>query len=194
MNNIKLKSSSTIWIIVLSVVATLFIVGLIATLWYFNDKIDKLESLPADNTKTVTAVTKASTAVAKVPSETPVQAAENFFKSIFDSFPGSKVDLSKAKKYLGVNLIDKVKDTKESYWDLHGYIQSGPCSASTSEISKSDNSATVEITTEWGKTCVGGLAEPYYRYKMSNLEGRWVIDEIEQLKSFEGQEQVPRDF
>jgi len=120
--------------------------------------------------------------------------AENFIKSIFSTLPGSSVNLTKAKKYLSTTLQSRVDNTKESYWDLHGYIHSGPCSVSTSEISKTDTSAVIEIATEWGETCVGGLAEPYYRYKMSVSNGQWVIDEIEQLKSSEGQEQVPRGF
>jgi len=186
---------NTIWVVVICTGVALLIIGLVLTIWfgyrYFNSKITIMENSATTSKQTITPSTATQTQI--ISTESPAQAAENFIKSIFSTFPGSSVNLAKAKKYLSTTLRSKVNDTKESYWDLHGYIHSGPCSVSTAEISKTDTSAVVEITTEWGETCIG-LAEPYFRYKMSLANGQWVIDEIEQLKSSEEQEQVPRDF
>jgi len=190
----KTKAFSTVWVVIITAGVTIIIMGAIVLIWYLMGRVDDLEKKSPSQTKTVTTA-KTAAAKAVTPSETAVKAGENFLKAIFDTFPGSSVDLTKAKKYLSSDLKSKVNDTKESYWDLHGYIHSGPCSASVSEIEKTNTTATVEVSTEWGEKCYVGVEEPYYRYKMSVANGQWIIDEIEQLKpANENTEMVPRDF
>lgn len=190
----KPKSNKTTLIVVITVIITLIVIGLILGVWfgvrYFQNRIDELEkdsSSPTSTQSESTAETKPA-----IPSETPAVAAENFIKSIFDTFPGSSVNLATANKYLSSALKSQVNSTKESYWDLHGYIHSGPCSVAVTEISNTGTTAVEEITTEWGESCIG-LAEPYYRYHLSAVNGQWEITQIEQLKPSDG-EQVPRDF
>jgi len=189
----KQKTNKTTLIVIITVVITLIVVGIILGAWfgvgYFKKRIDELEKNTTSQTPTSTEPTATTQAV---PSESASVAAENFIKSIFDTFPSSAVDLTTANKYLSAALKSQVNSTKESYWDLHGYIHSGPCSVSVAEISNNGTTAVEEITTEWGESCIG-LAEPYYRYHLSAIDGQWVITQIEQLKPSDG-EQVPRDF
>ena len=192
------KSTNTVWVVIMYLAIALVVIVLALAIWlgfrYFNNKIDssnKSASTEEQSTKTETPATTAETPA--IPTETPMQAAENFLKSIFSTFPSSGVDLTKANAYLSPTLQSRVNATKESYWDLHGYIHSGPCSVAVSEISSSSTEAEVEIITEWGEDCYG-TAEPYYRYKMSVSGSKWIINEIEQLRPSADMEQVPRDF
>jgi len=188
----KPKSKSTIWIVIICLVIAVVTVVLALGIWlgfrYLNNKIDTSDNSTTTEKQSTTSETTAT------PAENPEQVASNFLKSIFTTFPGSSIDLTKAYAYLSPSLQANVNTTKESYWDLHGYIHTGPCSVAVDEVSSTDSTAVVEITTEWGFECVG-MAEPYYNYKMSLSGNQWIITEIEQLKpAIPGTEQVPRDF
>ena len=189
------KSSNKTCLIVAILGIVIVTIVIILAVWlgfrYVNKKIDTLDNSTTTKEESTTPPPESDTTVA--PTETPAQAADNFLKSIFATFPGSSIDLAKADTYLSPDLKAKVNTTKESYWDLHGYIHSGPCSVAVSEISSSSTEAEVEVTTEWGETCMG-MAEPYCHYKMSVSNGQWIITEIEELRDSSNMEQVPRDF
>lgn len=192
----KSKGLAAIWIVLITLGATLLILGIIALAWYGTSQLNKAKELTKNQTtatKTPKKENNTSTAVPKKPTEEAVVAAENFLMSIFDTFPESKIDLTKAKTYLSSDLQSKVNNTKESYWDLHGYIHSGPCRILINELEKNDTTARIQISAEWGtQTCNITDPLPYYIYKMSNVNGSWKITEIEQLVKDEVQ--VPRDF
>ncbi len=188
----KPKSKNTIWIVIICVVIAVVTIVVALAIWlgfrYVNSKIDSTNDSISTTEQSTTSETQTT------PAENPEQVASNFLKSIFSTFPGSSINLVKAKTYLATNLQSQVNTTKESYWDLHGYIHSGPCSVAVSEISNTSSEAVVEITTEWGEQCMG-MAEPYYRYKISVSNNQWIITEIEQLKpATSNTETIPRDF
>jgi len=196
----KSKAVSSIWIIVLSVMATLVILGIVALVWFSISQLKKASEITKNQTSVPTSTPNpnSTTQSVKTPIEEPTQVAENFLKSIFDTFSGASVNLTKANGYLTSNLQAKVNDTEESYWDLHNvYIAAGPCRISVEQLDKSSTTATVRINAEWGETTTCNITpmRPEFEYKMINDNGQWKISEIVPLNpDVEGQENVPRDF
>jgi hypothetical protein len=187
---------STIWVVLISVGATLLFLGVIGLVWYSTSQLKKASEITKNQTPTLSASPSASPS-SKAPVEEPAQIAENFQKSIFDTFSGSSIDLTKAKSYLTQELQAKVDDTKESYWDLHNvYIVAGPCRISTEELDKTSTTATAQVSAEWGiGTCNITSMQPEFQYKMVNDNGQWKISQIVPLHpDTEGQENVPRGF
>lgn len=193
----KSKAISTIWIVLISVGATLLVLGIVLLVWWSISQVKRASEIVTNQSPT-SAPTQSATPQAKTPTEEPTQVAENFQKSIFDSLPGSSINLTKAKSYLTTALQAKVNDTKESYWDLHNeYIAAGPCRIGVEELDKTSTAATVQISAEWGMpdTCNTTPMQPEFQYKMVNDNGQWKISEIVPLHpDTEGQENVPRGF
>lgn len=182
----KSKGLATIWIVLISVGGTIIILGVVL-LFIYGVKLVK------NAAETGTPAEQSQSQKEDVsPLWEPKTVAHDFLTSIFDTVNGGAINLTAANSYLASNLKSKVNNTKESYWDLHGYIHSGPCRISEEETSQTSTTATVKISAEWGDTCNIIPMEPYYTYHMIIEDGEWKITQIDQLTSYE--EQVPRDF
>lgn len=193
----KLKGLSTIWIILLTAGITLVVLGTIALVWYSISNLKKAENINSNRTSTQKTTTT-ETPSTKTPSEEPTQVVEGFDKSIFDSLSGSSINLTKAKNYLISDLQAKVNDTKESYWDIHNsYIAAGPCRISVEQIDKTETTATVQMSAEWGLPNSCNILEmsPAYKYILTNINGEWKISSILPNNPDQpGQENIPRGF